>query len=588
MTQDRIASPPAGGSAPAAAAAPATGGDDRAWLVETTQRLHDLQRAVRAGELRVHASQAPLIEEVMAISLLPGKLLDPTRISSKALGLVRTGGMALRFMAQQQPLDQRTPIGRAEGQAELFRHFAEVFAAFTGQTYDNFPSEMELAAAVRERAQHESPAMVRAFEQACEGLGTFYQTHAHDLWSHARELGGLKLVLGGQRSFGPSAFRGVRKMALYVDTQLIADPVFPFFERRLDLKAGYVELLRQLYHLLHLTPLVQAALAVPPVLVFPSFEKVLEDGDVQTQVGIHDLVAQTLGAACGVELITVDDVAQFVRADPDRFIAGVMREQLFLPPGVAPGEIMDAHGAVERYIAEVSQYRTAESVQRLRKLPLQAVLLTGIMERFAPQFHLLENANELGAQPMLTQAAHWHFFQRASGAAALDLHRKEILSAEALTVLQALQHQRLAWLANVPMPVLSELLANQENFAFRKELAEHTKTLSAAGPADLDRLVREVCHAIDAMVQKHQKMIGEIEKRYADKYQTTWLTGGFGTVLGGAAMFLPMLSALGPAAPLVAGAGMVGKLAVDRFNRGQEVRRARSSLLGVLATTPRE
>lgn len=582
MTQDQDNPPPAN------SAAPAGGADDRAWLIETTQRLHNLQRAVRAGELRVHESLVPLVEEVMAISLVPGELLDPSRVSSKAIGLVRTGAMALRFTAQERPPDRLAPIGRPEGQAELFRHFAQIFAAFTGHSYDAFPSEVELASAARQRAQHESPAMIRAFEEACAGLGKFYRDHGSELWAHARELGGLKLVLGGQRTFGPSAFRGVRKMALYVDTQLIADPVFPFFERQLDLKAGYVELLRQLYHLLQLTPLVQATLPVPPVFVFPSFEKVLEDGDVQTQIGIHDLVAQTLGAACGVVLTTMDEVTQFVRAEPDRFIDGVMREQLFLPPGVAPGEIVSAGAAVERYIAEVSQYRTAESVRQLGKLPVQAVLLTGIAERLAPQYHLLENATELSAQPMLTQVAHWHFFQKASNASALSLHRKNILSADALKVLQALQHQRLAWLANVPVPLLAELLANQENLAFRKELAEHTKTLSAAGQEDLDRVVREVCHAIDAMVQSHQKTIGEIERKYGDKYQTTLLAGGFGALLGGAAMFLPALSVLGAAAPLTVGAGMVGKLAIDRFSQGQEARRARASLLGVLATTPRD
>ena len=56
-------------------------------------------------------------------------------------------------------------------------------------------------------------------------------------------------------------------------------------------------------------------------------------------------------------------------------------------------------------------------------------------------------------------------------------------------------------------------------------------------------------------------------------------------MLGAAAIFL--LSVLGPVAPVVAGAGRFGKLALDRFNKGQEVRRARTNLLGVLATTPR-
>jgi hypothetical protein len=562
-------------------------GAAREWLVQTTQRLHDLQRAVRAGEFRVHESQRHLIEQVMSLSLAPGELIDPDRLSAEAVGLVRTGAMALKFTSDSSGKSTGPTIDRADGQRDLFGLFEEAFAAITGRTYDAFPSEIELAAAARDRATNEPSAMTRSFERAIERLGAFYQAHAHALWAHAQEIGGLKLVLGGQRMFGPSALGGVRKMALYADTQLVPDPVFPFFEKRLDLKTQFVDLLRQLYYVLELSPLVKARLPVPPVVVFPSFEKLLEDRDVQTQVGIFELVGQTVGAACGVELKSVGDVTDFVRAEPDRFVEGVMREQLFLPPGVAPGEITDARAAVGRYLAELAEYRTGESVQRLEKLPLAAQLLTGIAERFGPQYHLLENARELGAQPMLTQKSHWHYFQKASGAAALELHRKDILSAESMQVLQALQDQRLAWLANVPVPILAELLANQENLAFRKEMSDHVKTLSGAGPAELDRVVREVCHGIETMVQKHQKTIREIEAKYAGKYSVTWLTGGTGTALGAAAMFLPMLSALGPVAPLAAAAGLAGKLAIDKLNEVQEVRLARSSLLGVLAATPR-
>ena len=561
---------------------------DRDWLIQTTQRLHDLQSAVGAGRFRVSESQSGTLNEVMGISLQPGQLLDPESCSPDALGLIRTVAMALRFIQQQEEKPAvHADIGLADSQTQLFGHFATMFAALAGQSYDTFPTEVELAAAARTRAARESQAADYAFRRSCDDLGAFYRVHATTLWSHARNLGGLKLVLGGQRAFGPSAFRGVQKMALYADTQLIADPIFPFFEGELDLKAKYVELLRQLYRILHLTPFVNARLHVPPVLVFPSFEKALETSDVRTQVGINDLVLQTVGVTCGFCIDSMDDLRRLISADPSRFVSEIMRAQLFLPPGVVPGEINDANAAVKRYLAELGSYRKAESVEQLSKMPIPSILMIGITERFAPQYHLLENANELTAQPMLTQDAHWHFFEKAAGASATALHRKEILSADGFRALKALQHDRLAWLENVPIPALVELLANQENLAFRKELGEHTKALTAAGVDDLDRTVREICHAIESLVQRHQKTIGEIEAKYSDKYKTTWIAGGGGVAVGAAASFMPFLSAFGAAAPLVAGAGMLGKLAVDAFGKRMEIKRARTNLLGVLATTPK-
>lgn len=301
--------------------------NERAWRIETTHRLHTLQRAIRDGKMRFHESLAGVVEEIMAISLQPGQLINRNALSPEALGMVRTAAMALTYDTQRCAGEEgsQAPIKLADAQVELFRHFSEVFVAVAGRPYHAFATIDDLATAVRKRAQGNSATLARTYESACNGLAGFYQMHARTLWSHARELGGLKLVLGGQRQFGSSAFSGLRRMALYADTQLVADPVYPFFERDLDLGAEHVELLRQLYELLQLTPLVEARLAVPPVLVFPSFEKGLEDDDVYTQVGIGDLVLQAVGVACDATFSEIDELQAFVRATPDRFVTDVMR-----------------------------------------------------------------------------------------------------------------------------------------------------------------------------------------------------------------------------------------------------------------------
>ena len=131
-------------------------------------------------------------------------------------------------------------------------------------------------------------------------------------------------MLGGQRTFGSSARGGVQKMGLYVDTQLIPDPIFPFFEAELYLKARYVELLLNLHQILQLKPLVDARLPVPPIVVFPSFEKNLEARDVMTQVGINDLVLQVVGGACSATLSSMDELVKYTHERQDEFINAML------------------------------------------------------------------------------------------------------------------------------------------------------------------------------------------------------------------------------------------------------------------------
>lgn len=560
--------------------------DEHNWLVETTQSLHNFQSAVNSGFLRFDKSQANLVEEIMRIEILPGQLIKKDIISREAIGFIRTAGMALRLRNQQNDpaLNTPAPLSLAEGQYQLFGHFAEVFASVTGRAYDVFPSFNEVVVAAKYRAASETKAMLNSYERAVDRLQEFYKNHTRTLWQQVSELGGLKLVLGGQRLFGPSAFAGFRKMSLYADTQLIADPIFPFFEHDLGLKAKHISLIEQLYHLLQLSPLVNARLPVPPVMIFPSLEKTLEDNDVRTQVGILDLVLRTVNGAGGQVFSSPEELRNFAFTQSDRFASMVMDAQLFIPPGAGPGEYRNPEMAVKKYIDEIRKTRAPEVVSELEKLPLGGVLLNGVLERFSPQYHLLENASELTAQPMLTQKIHWYYFEKAASATATDFFRKDILSEESHRLLHALQHKRLTWLADIPMPALAELLENQENLEFRRELDQHTRILSFAGQADIDRTVKEVCHAIDSMVQKHHVVLQGIEEKYGQKYGKTWLTGGAGMAVGVGAMFMPMLAAFPPIAPIVAMGGIAGKLVLDKIDKSAEVKKARSNLLGVLAS----
>ncbi len=194
---------------------------------------------------------------------------------------------------------------------------------------------------------------------------------------------------------------------------------------------------------------------------------------------------------------------------------------------------------------------------------------------------------KLSAQPLLTQQVHWHYFEKCAQSAAQSLCRSGILSEDALLTVRALQCEGLAWLENVPIPTLAKLLQNQENLVFREELRKHTAMLSAAGETDLGRVVREVTHGVESLVQKHQKTIKEIEDKYSSKNALGITFGAGGIVLGTAAHFIPSLGILGVAAPVVAGGLVAVNYAREKIQEQVEKKLARRSLLGVLATTAR-
>jgi hypothetical protein len=266
----------------------------------------------------------------------------------------------------------------------------------------------------------------------------------------------------------------------------------------------------------------------------------------------------------------------------------MLSAQLFIPPGAMPGQIMSAREAIERHLAELREFRSPENMAAMEKLSPEAVILVGIMERLTPQYHLLENGDELSAQPLLTQPAHWHYFEKCAQSAAQALRRNGLLSEDALLTVRALQSEKLAWLENVPIPTLAVLLQNQENIGFRDELRKHTALLSAAGATDLDRVVREVTHAVESLVQKHQKTIKDIEAKYSSKNAIGVGLGGSAVMVGAAAQFIPSLGVLGVAAPIVTAVGAVANYANTKLQEHDEKVLVRRSLMGVLATTARD
>jgi hypothetical protein len=225
----------------------------------------------------------------------------------------------------------------------------------------------------------------------------------------------------------------------------------------------------------------------------------------------------------------------------------------------------------------------------MHALPTGVLVLNGILERLRPQYHLMENAEELQAQPLLSQRAHWYYFERSAQAETRALVDERILRPEAFDILRALQDDSLTWLANIPVQGLADIRARMEHAEFREQLGKITAQLTAAGPAELDSVVREVRHALEVLIQRQQRAIKEIEAKYSPKNWSAGVGAAIGAIGGASMYFMPSLAALaGVTAPVatVLGAAGAGGLAAAREAVGLfvEKQKAGKTMLGMLGT----
>ena len=565
--------------------------DKNDFDASTAQRLLATWIALREGKLMVAPEFRQLAEEFMAAPLTMVGLVDIRGLSEKALSFGRTAGLGLGFMAQRQPnqhsASQSLPM--TEVQPELFRLFAHLFAALTGRAVELIASEQEIKDRMVWRVTHEPDAMAKAVNAVFEELAAYYNANAIQLFQYAKTLGGMRLVTGGQRKFGPSALNAVRITGLYADTQLVPDPIHPFLMADLNLNAMHLQLAIALFYVLQLRPLVDAGLSVPPVFVFPSFEESLEERDAYTKYGQEQLAVRLIGPLCDGTVTSVDELFEYVRKNDDSFSQTLLASGLFIPPGGQPNQQLGLRETVKAYIDGLEGIRAGKMLSQMKALPTGALLLNGVLERLRPHYHLLENARELGAQPLLSQPVHWHYFEKCAKANAEDLWRKNVLTEQALQTLRAIQDDSLSWLATIPVQTLTELVTNNEHRWFREELNKFTGQLSSGGIIDTNEMVREVSHGLASLVQRQLKAMSDIERKYAPKKMAAFVGGGASLTVAAAATFLPNLSPLlGVALPAAATVAAIGGGALgfvkEKVSEQVEKRQAERSMLGVLAT----
>jgi hypothetical protein len=327
-------------------------------------------------------------------------------------------------------------------------------------------------------------------------------------------------------------------MLLYADSILIPDPILPWIESpRVEEGFRSVRLLEAAFFLLHFKPLVEGDLPYPPILVFPSFEKSLEERDPTTQARIEIFITRVLSHFLGRQFETLEEMQRFVTTQEADFMREVDEKNLFVAPGGHVGQPL--REALDQYEAEIKQWRSESYQTTMAELPKGVLLLNGLIERLAPHYHLLENAEELSSCPLIALHAHWHYYSLISKFFAARLQAQGSLDPQAMVVaLELLKKTPQKWLGDIPLAHLVDLVSNRENEHFRTRLNELVTELRRAPVANLNRILPDVSRGIASLLQGHDTDIHAIQEKYKSRYGETCVKGYLTT----GATFMPTLA----------------------------------------------
>jgi hypothetical protein len=310
-------------------------------------------------------------------------------------------------------------------------------------------------------------------------------------------------------------------------------------------------------------------------LVFPSWEKPLEEHDSHTQQGINQLVADTLARFVDAGIEAYADAIDYAKKRPEQFSQAVEKYQLIVAPGGNVGAPLAE--SLAQYEQEIDRWRSRDWISQFHSLPSATKLILLLTERIAPQFHVLENSAELTAHPLLSVEQQAHYFKLISQTNSERLSKLGLLTGQTDALIKSLGSKRFGWLSRVPVDALIELRRNGENLAFRRMLEGAIGHLHSSAIEDTDKVAAEVCLEIDHAIVEHQRLIRDIDSKYSQKHIKT-----AGAALGATVCVLvPSLAPyIAPALPFA----IAAKFGWDAWDKRVEKQKQAKSLMGVIAT----
>lgn len=549
------------------------------FLHRRIEHLHKLVNTGKVHFLKGDQQQEQLIDELTRVKRLESGEVDLETCSplvrSFARAVYNTKDALERNDQSEEGCAPFTPKDVNEYQSEYFALLEDVFRRIFGKTACDFAAPRDFVGEMKKISGARLHDVAENCRKGLSEIRDFHAKHMLDAFAMSKCLRGMKLVLGGTSRFTPTHLGALRQTMLYADTFLIPDPVLPWLEEeRMEERFYLVQPLVQIHALLHLKPLIDADMPYPAVVVFPSFERSLMKHDSVTMDGIGRLMMDFFGHYLGKSFDDETEIERYVVDNEGEFLNHVEEKALFIAPGEKVGAPL--RKMLESYRKEIRTWRSQEHFETASKVPDGILALQGIAERLQPQYHMRENADELGAQPMMCIETHAHYFKLCADVFNDSLADNAAISTKNLSALRSLAEPKFKWLTEVPIEVLAKLRADGENEDFRRRIDGYVAQLHECKLEDLDSVSYEVNRGIESLLREHDKGAQALERKYQRKFGELAATG----LLGFAASLYPSLA---PLLGTVAVAGLSRGYIKEKIEQLRETKEMTRSLMGVLA-----
>lgn len=474
-------------------------------------------------------------------------------------------------------------------QTRYFEILEEFFNSVTGKMPQEFSTLGDFSNAVRKMGEdvknnsdRQKPIMM-AYQRFAKKLSSLYREEGAAAFKAAQSLDACKLNLGGGSRFGETQLNATRKSLLYADTVLIPDPIMPWIEKKRDEeKFLHVIPLQMTFFVLHLSDLAGEGFDIPPFVIFPSFEKILEDNDEVTQENTVQLVTEVFSHYIDSGIQSFEDIISLSDQDPNEFLGKIEASGLFISPGGVIGGGLKEE--IKNYKAEMSEWRSKEWCEKNLSLDDHRIVINGIFERIQPQYHMLENSDELRSHPFVCVDGPAHYYKLISNMKNENASKEGQFDSQTVSILSSLASTRLDFLANIEDSQILELRKTDGNIKFRRELRDLVNSLPQTKLDDLGYVVSEVCAHIESSISSYEKSIKGIKGRYGAKHKHTLLVGAGTLAVTMFPVLTPFLATLLP----LGGAATAGKYISDKFSESEEISQSSHSMVGVMSLAKRD
>ncbi len=530
---------------------------------ELTEKFITVKELMQQGKI-IFKQDSKVIDSLLRVRLGPDGKADPSTVDSLARAFAN-GIMASRYYEELRKIPLK------EVQSKYFEMVENLFGDYYHEMKRHGLDQHQFASWVSSKE-----VFVKEFSEKMESLNTsiteFWEAFGPVVEIHIQELEGLKCVFGGD--IFPSYRKNIISSAgLYMDTIVLPDPLLQissmFSSARPDKSLYYFT-----KHALSVLSLKKVALADvnPPITVIcPNFSRF----DKKTSEFLFSLVKQDLIAhtekAFGVHFKNEQHLDKFLNA---------IKDIETLKKSLKDSERLLIDTDWNELPLE-EQWRKAEEELKMLKsdqMPMslgQKIKFTTI-GRMGQVNEIIVKSKKLNGTPIIQAPTSWQYFlwkyeydQERSREAYPEL--KNIFLANALN------HEKLLWLGNVPKEALVKLRQENALGELRGLLSKGIREIEKADENSYRQIVDDVTRNISNALDTHKNELNKISsstKKFFGFDVTPWVVTGGISIAAASSGNVP-LSLIATALNLIGFPSGTGK---ELWTKGRKLLEERSKI----------